>query len=163
MTVPASENSADMPAPVVGYFAQAMAIHPPPDALERRNALLAHLLGAIGMLVSCGLLGPVLPLLVLVLSKRRTPFEMFHLQQSVLFQLCPWAVALLFGVLSIAGPTLGFVFFGILLILLGLVEALALVYAIVMGLSAQRGQWSSYACVGKYVMQRQRPFFSGFL
>lgn len=65
--------------PTEGYFARAKASGYLPDGEERRHALLAHLFPAMGAVVCCGMFGPVLPLMVLWFTKRRTPFEMFHM------------------------------------------------------------------------------------
>lgn len=139
-----------------GYFVRAKASGYMPDAEERQNALFAHLLGAIADLLCCGVLGAPMPLLVLLMTKRRTAFELFHIYHSVLFQLVLLGFLLASWGIAAVLPALGVILSFVLYWISGLAVFAALVYAIVVGLGANRGLWRGYVWIDKWVAKLPR-------
>ncbi|QQR89714.1 MAG: DUF4870 domain-containing protein [Myxococcales bacterium] len=143
-----------------GYFAGAKAGGQLPGPEQCQNAFFAHFLAAIANVVCCGFVLPIgAPLLVLLFSKQKTAFELFHIHQSVIFQgalfVIQVALQIWIMVLSIAGVSLA----SLLNVLHVLPVLIAVVYAIIVGMAARRGEWSEYFFIGEKVL-KMKPFIS---
>ena len=133
-----------------------------PDEVEREYACLAHFLGALAALLSLGLFPPFLPpLITLWLNQRRGPFFLFHLNQTIVYQILAYGVylVLVLIVTLVATATFGVgvvYYFFCLLVLMGTTA-----YPIVVGLAARKGEWREFEWVGEYVLHRRQRIIGG--
>lgn len=129
-----------------------------PDEEEATQAFNAHLFGALVALFCCGLLLPVAaPFIVFATAKEKRPFMLFHVNQSIMFQAV--AVILILGI-DIVSFILGSLTCGIGWIL-GIVHVVpwiaAVVYPLVVGMAAKRGEWAEYPVIGQKLMREWKP------
>lgn len=142
----------------MGPFAAAKAAGVIPSEDERQYAFYAHIFGTLGLLFTASsglhLLAPLVPLLM---TKERTPFMMFHVNQSLWFQ----GVLLILNVIvGVTAFILTFFCIGWLLFPInGLLVLTALIYPIFVALRAKNGEWAEYAVIGEQVLQQKSPVF----
>ncbi len=126
------------------------------------HAALAHIFGAIGGLLSGGLLIPIAaPTLVLLFHSSRNPFVLFHVNQAAWFQGLVSAIQIGTGVLAglLALFTCGFG----TLILLPLLPVFIVGWLVSVALPAYvafrayRGEWTPYPYLGDWVLDQESP------
>ncbi len=132
-----------------------------PDEDECFHALLVHLIPAIANVLFLGILIPVIsPLTILLVTKERRPFLLFHLSQSIAFQ------ALLFGaniVLVVLVSLVTILTWGRgadLYFLSFVFPFLGVIFGLRVGLVASSGEWRKCPIVGEHVLYSRQP--SGF-
>jgi uncharacterized Tic20 family protein len=145
-------------APGTGWYAQSAAAAGPPTEEDKQHAFYAHLFAAVANVVFCGAAVQIVaPFLVVLMDKRKHPFTLFHVNQSLIFQAALFginaALAILFTILSLVTCGIG----SFLFILNGFVPVIGCVYAILVGLKAKEGQWETYPWVGEKVLGAQSP------
>ncbi len=128
---------------------------------DRRDAALAHVLGAVVGIFSAGVLFPALaPTIVLLFNTSRSPFVLFHVNQAAWFQGVVSLAAIAFAVLFVALylVTCGI---GILLLPLLLFPWLASV-AVPMwvAMMAYDGKWTGYPWLRDWVLDDASPLVS---
>ncbi len=138
-----------------GSFGAAMDAGYAPTDDEREQAFYASLIAGLVQLV--GVPGFLAPLLLAALRKERTPFFLFHANQSFWFQIVCWGTALALVLISFP---LTFLCIGWLTLILAVVPlVLGIVYPIVLAFAARKGEWSPYPFVGDAVLRTWRPLF----
>jgi uncharacterized membrane protein len=130
-----------------------------PSEEEKKHAFYAHLFGSLSVLVAASsglhLLGPLIPM---IMRQERTPFVMFHINQSFWFQAVLFALNVIVGVLAVI---LMFFCIGWLLFPInGLLVLTAIIYPIFIGLRAKDGEWAEYPVVGEKVLSQKSPVFN---
>jgi uncharacterized Tic20 family protein len=158
---PASPSPSAQASPREGHYASAKTRSPTPTQQEIDYAYLAHLLPAIANLIFLGFLVPVLaPIALLWAVKERSPFLMFHVHQSVLFQgvLFVTYLALLFfaGTVSLIVGVAAMPFY----MLAFSIPIVGFVLPLPIGTAAKRGEWSEYPVVGQVVLRLRKPFLN---
>lgn len=153
----ASPDPQPLEAPGPGWFGRAAAAGHVPTDREREHAFYAHAAAALLAFLSCSLVFPILaPVAVYALVKDRTPFVLFHVHQSLIFQAACSAAQIL---ITATGTLSSFFCVGWALYLLGLVPWLAgSVYALVVGLWARKGEWRGYALITDKLLHDWKPF-----
>lgn len=129
---------------------------PVPNSDERMYACLAHFLQMVGWFI-----GP----LIIFLVKRESRFVTFHAAQALLWQITfmvlgmgSFAVFFVGVFLSIthsggaqsSSPPLFFLFFPLIWLVMMAGWALTLVFAIVYGIKAMKGEWAAYPVIGRW-------------
>lgn len=152
---PAPGTPADARGP--GWFGTVAASGVEPTEREREHAFYAHLAAAGLAVLSCSLILPILaPVAVYAISKERSPFVVFHVHQSLLFQAACSAAQIL---ITAAGTLSSLFCIGWALYLLGLVPWLGgAAYAFVVSLWAHRGEWRGYAVITDKLLHEWKPF-----
>jgi uncharacterized Tic20 family protein len=152
---PAAPPQGDAPGP--GWFGRAAAAGHVPTDREREHAFYAHVAAAALAFLSCSLVFPILaPVAVYALVKDKTPFVLFHIHQSLIFQAACSAAQIL---ITATGTLSSFFCVGWALYLLGLVPWLAgSIYALVVGLWARNGEWRGYAVITDKLLHDWKPF-----
>lgn len=130
------------------------------DAEEKHYAFVAHLLGALTNACTAGLLLPALaPLTVLLVTRRRTPFILFHINQAFVFQAVMFtfnlALAVVFALIAVITCGVGKFLFVFNLV----PPTVALIYGVVVAFEVRGGAWCEYAIVGDRVLQMKKPIF----
>jgi uncharacterized Tic20 family protein len=154
-SLPAAPAAGDAPGP--GWFGTVAATGYQPFDRERELAFYAHLAAALLAIPSCSVVLPILaPIAVYALAKERTPFVVFHVHQSLIFQAACSAAQILITAL---GTLSTFFCVGWALFLLGLVPWLGgAAYAIVVSLWARQGEWRGYAVITDKLLHQWKPF-----
>jgi uncharacterized Tic20 family protein len=136
--------------------AKAAGYQPTPDELDK--AFWAHMFAAGVNLICCGAIFPVVaPLLVLSMTKERGPFLMYHVNQSVIFQL---ALFVINTVILTASSILMLVCIGYITFFLVLIPwAIGIIYPIIVGIAAKNGEWAEYPIAGAKTMEMRSPPF----
>jgi len=118
---------------------------------DRLWGMLAHILGAAGMLLSVATLQWAGPLVVWLYKRDSSTFAAFHGLQSLLFQLAWFAIFWVVGIVLfiISVMTLGLGFFIMVPIMFAL-SLVPLIWSVVAGLKANAGEWYEYPVVGPY-------------
>jgi uncharacterized Tic20 family protein len=154
---PAAQGSGQT-APGTGWYAQNAAAAGPLTEEDKQNAFYAHLFAALANWVTCGAAVPIAaPFIVVMMDKRKHPFTLFHVNQSLIFQAVLFginaALAILFTILSVVTCGIG----SFLFLLTGVIPIIAGIYPILVGLKAKEGQWESYPMIGEKVLAAQSP------
>lgn len=122
---------------------------------ERTWAMLAHLGALAGLVLSLGALGWVVPLVIWLLYRNRSPFVAFHALEELLFQIA-WFVILAIGWIVTGILTLLIV--GLLLIPVMIVlYFVPIVWSIVAAVRALGGEWYAYPVVGRWALNAVAP------
>lgn len=139
-----------------GWFAQAAAQWPAPNDEEKQNAFYTHLFAAGLNVLCCGFAFPILGAFApMMMTKSRHPFLLFHINQSVMFQVVVFAIQM---VLVVLGLLLSLLCIGWLMYPINAIMwLLALIYPIIVGLKAKEGQWEKYAVIGDKVLAMKSP------
>jgi len=141
-----------------GVFRMAMESGVVPTPMDRRDAALAHILGAIVGLFSAGLFFPVLaPTIVLLFNTTRSPFVLFHVNQAAWFQGIVSLGAIIFGVLFVLlyFVTCGMGIFLLPLALFPWLASVAVPFWVAM--MAYDGKWSGYPWLRDWVLDDASP------
>ena len=128
---------------------------------DRRDAALAHLLGAIVGIFSAGVMLPAFaPTLVLLFNSTRNPYVLFHVNQAAWFQGLVSLTAIVSGLLFVLlyFLTCGF---GVLLLPLAIFPWLASVgVPLWAALRAYDGKWDGYPWLSDWVLDDASPLLS---
>jgi hypothetical protein len=111
-------------------------------------ALLAHLSGLLVLVAAPA--NVIAPLILFLLYKDKSRFVAFHALQALYFQLAIIALAVLAGLFAFATLGIG------LIVAVPIFLALAvtgIVYPIIVGVHAQRGEMYEYAFVGEFARE----------
>ena len=146
------------PAPQPAPYATAKASGYQPTQEELDYALWAHMWAGLANIICCGAIVPVAaPLLVLTQTKNRSPFLMFHVNQSVIFQV---ALFVINTIIAVFGGALTIVCIGYLILPLLLVTwIIGIAYPMFLGIDAKRGEWVEYVWAGKTALNMRSPLF----
>ncbi|MFM2169882.1 MAG: hypothetical protein RI957_111 [Verrucomicrobiota bacterium] len=111
-----------------------------PKADEKNLAMLSHLTGLLGGLLSGFTLGIVGPLILYIIQKEKSEFVTFHAKESLNHQITFLLVYLLCGFCTFVGNffCIGFLF----LIPLGIAIILSIVLEIIACVQASHGEWT---------------------
>jgi uncharacterized membrane protein len=144
----------------MSYFESARAELGEPTAEDRDYAFYALLFGAIGNVLSAGVLLPLFgAVLPLFLTRSRHPFVLFHVNQSFWYQLALFGLngALFVIITVLAALTCGF---GALLYALMIVPPIiGVVHPILVGLRVRDGAWEKLPYVGDWLWTGENPPF----
>jgi uncharacterized membrane protein len=148
------------PQPQPAPYATAKAQGYQPTQEELDYVMWAHLWAGLASILCC-LVIPIIPvaapLLVLTQTKNRGPFLMFHLNQSVIFQV---ALFVINTIISVVGGVLTIVCIGYLLLpLLFVTWMIGMIYPIVIAFAAKRGEWVEYIWAGRTALNMRSPLF----
>ncbi len=113
---------------------------------ERLWAMLAHLLTLVGYVVWVG--AYIIPLVIYLVYKDKSPFVAFHALQSLFFQLALLVVSAVLGLLSLTIILLVLTIPVFILLAIG-----ALVYILVAAIRAYNGELFEYWLVGRWARQ----------
>jgi uncharacterized Tic20 family protein len=100
-------------------------------------AMLAHLLGIITSFIG--------PLIIYLIKKDQSKFVAYHAMQALIFQAVIFIGYIIGGVLA---------FIGVGFLLNTALWVLNLVFAIIAGLAANRGEWYEIPVIGKFARQQ---------
>src|SRR5262249_59728087 len=115
---------------------------------DRTTAMLAHLLGAAGYLLSVGVLSWLGPLLIYLLKREQSRFVAFHALQSLAFQL-GWIAIIAIG--WWVTHVLMWVLIGFLLLpIMALLFLVPLIWSVYAGIQASNGLWYEYPVAGAW-------------
>ncbi len=149
-------NTIEYAAPSPNPFMQAKNAGYAPDEHEREFASLAHILGALGALLSLGFFPTfVPPLLILIITKRRGPFLLFHLNQTVYYQAAAYAIyiGVFLLITLVVSLTYGIAVF--LYVLCGIALMFNIAYPLIIGVGASKGEWREYEWFGEHILHRR--------
>lgn len=146
------------PQPQPAPFATAKASGYQPTQEELDYAFWAHMWAGLANIICCGAIIPVAaPLLVLTQTKSRAPFLMYHVNQSVIFQV---ALFVINTAIAVFGGVLTIVCIGYLILPLLLVTwIIGIAYPMFLAVASKRGEWVEYAWAGKTALQMRSPLF----
>lgn len=115
---------------------------------ERTWAMFAHLGAVAGLVLSIGVLGWAVPLVIWLLKRRESRFVAFHALEELLFQLVWFALLTCGGLLTVM---LMFVLVGFLLLpVLVVLYIVPIVWSIIAAVQASQGEWYLYPIVGRW-------------
>lgn len=157
---PAPQQPAPPPPPSYPFLAAAKANGYVPTEEEKKLAMYSHLFAAGLALICCGTIHyPIGALIPLMMTKARGPFMLFHVNQAVWFH---GVNALAIFVLLTVGGILTIVCVGYVLIaIVPILQLVAVIYPIVVGIQAGNGAWTEYPVAGKRVLESvKRPVFT---
>ncbi|MBM3457820.1 MAG: DUF4870 domain-containing protein [Armatimonadetes bacterium] len=128
---------------------------PQVGSTERTWAMVAHLAGPVGQIVSGSQLGWLVPLVLWLVYREKNAFVAFHALQELLFQLVWLAI---FWIAFLVALLLTFVLVGLLLWpVVAVVAFVPLVWAVVAALKANVGEWYEYPMVGRFARRHTLP------
>jgi len=127
-----------------------------PDQEELTQAFNAHLFGGLAAFIFCGLVFPIAaPLIVFATAKEKRPFMLYHVNQSLIFQGAFFAINA--GIATVGG-ILTFLCIGyFILLLLPITWLIAVIYPLVVGMGAKRGEWTEYPFIGQKLLREWKP------
>jgi uncharacterized Tic20 family protein len=138
---PVAADVIDTPAATRSWYEQRTTEAGPPTEEDMRHASYAHIFAAIGVILSAGFLLPMLGALVpLILNKNRHPFVVFHVTQSLWYQVALFGGNIVLGIVVSAISVITCGFGAVLYSLDAIPVLIAIVHPIIVGLSVMRGE-----------------------
>lgn len=111
---------------------------------DKTLATITHVVSGGAMLLSAGMVGWLVPLIIFFVKKKESRFVAYHALQSVFLHVALFIAAIICGILAL--PTLGLSVF-IVLPALGILGIVAEVFA---AMRANEGKWFGIPFVGQW-------------